>query len=199
MPAAARPATTINIRMPDGTVRVWDMANEPKPDSVGNKSRNGFLYNCYTHPLGRFFQNTIKHGILSIIHRIHDKEIPRYDKEAYVYDDPRLRFLDALITKVVEDQIADQDHDRKQEILLNCKDICLFMLKEDVFYRPRILQAMVDAAKEIVANEELLTAVTEYERYNLARFADGKDHAGDFSDLPMEERQKLPKEWTGLP
>jgi hypothetical protein len=199
--AEVRPPQIFSVRMPDGTMRKWDAANEPKPDCVGNGSRNGFLYNCYTHPLGHFFQETIKNGIVAVIKRIHNKEIPRYDKQAYVYDDPRLQLLDKIITDAIEAQIQDTDKDRKRKILAACKDICLFMLKEDIFYRPRILQAIVDASKKIIENEDLLTSVTEYEAYNLARFGnlDGVVHEGDFSDLPMEERAKLPKNWTGLP
>jgi hypothetical protein len=197
--AEARAPQLVKIVMPDGTIRPWDMANEPKPDSVGNQSRNGFLFNCYTHPMGRFFQNTVKQGILAIIRRLHDKDIPRYDKQAYVYEDPRLKKLDEIITNAVADTIDDKDRERKREILLNCKDICLFMLKEDIFYRPRILQAIVAASKVIVANEELLSSLSEVEAYNLTRFTNGIDHAGDFSDLPEDERAKLPKKWTGLP
>jgi hypothetical protein len=45
-----------------------------------------------------------------------------------------------------------------------------------------------------------LTTMTDQESYNLARFGNnGNDHAPDFSDMPMEERAKLPKTWTGLP
>jgi len=189
----------VQVHMPDGTVRPWDMANEPKPDCVGNASRNGFLYNCYTHSLGKFFQHTIKKGIESVIFRLHDKDIPRYDKQAYVYDDPRLQKLNAIISAVINESINDADCQRKREILHACKDICLFLLKEDIYYRPRILLAGVAAAKEILVNEEMLTTLTELEAYNVVRYADGTNHAADFSDLPAEERAKLPKNWTGLP
>lgn len=188
--------------MPDGTVRPWDMANEPKPDSVGNQSRNGFLFNCYTHPLGRFFQNTIKGGILSVIHRIHDKEIPRYDKDAYVCTDPRVQCLDRIVRDTIDEVIQDIDRERKRDIARKMWDIFKFVgLKEDIFYRPRILQAVVKVAHKIVENEALLSQLTPEEAYNLARFGgyDGNDHNAGFTDLPPEERAKLPKEWTGLP
>jgi hypothetical protein len=44
-------------------------------------------------------------------------------------------------------------------------------------------------------------SLTDTEARNLAQFGclDGKTHPEDFSDLPMEERMKLPKHWTGLP
>lgn len=165
----------------------------------GNQSREGFLHNCYNTSLGKFFQNTIKKGIESIIFRLHDKDIPRYDKTAYVYDDQRLQTLDRILTSAITELIDDADGERKREILLACKDICLFMLKEDIFYRPRILKGSIVVAREILANEELLITITPGEAYNVARYADGVNHAKDFSDMPMEERLKLPKEWTGLP
>lgn len=191
----------VNYRMPDGSTKLWDMANEPKPDSIGNDSRNGFLYNCYHHSLGRFFQETIKNSIVAVIRRIHDKEIPRYDKQAYVYDDPRLQELDRILKSAITALIRDDDCERKREILFMLVDICMFMLKEDIFYRPRILKGSIAVAKEILANEKILTSVTGPEAYNLARFGGmgGKDHGPLFEDLPMEERVKLPKEWTGLP
>jgi len=166
---------------------------------AGNQSRDGFLHNCYNTGLGRFFQNTIKKGIESVIFRIHDKDIPRYDKTAYVYDDPRLQKLNAILSAAIDEVINDADSDRKREILHACKDICLFMLKEDIFYRPRILQAGLRVSREILENEDLFNTMTEPEAYNFVRYADGVNHAKDFSDMPMEERQKLPKNWTGLP
>jgi hypothetical protein len=200
--AEARPSQIRNIQMPDGTVRPWDMANEPKPDCVGNDSRSGFLWNCYTSSLGKFFQNTIKGGILSAIHRIHDREIPRYDKDAYTCTDPRVQFLDRIVKETIEEVIQDNDRDRKQKIAFMIWDIFKFVgLKEDIFYRPRILQAAVNISKKILEHEDLLTQMTDMEAYNLTRFGglDGRDHLADFSDLPMEERAKLPKNWTGLP
>ena len=106
--------------------------------------------------------------------------------------------LDQIIKETIEEVVRDTDKDRKREILKDCTDISLFMLKEDVFYRPRILQAFVKMADKIKENEELLTTFTDYEQYNLARFGSENcmDHYGDFRDLPEEERAKLPKHWT---
>lgn len=168
----ARPPQVVNLRLKDGGLVAWDMANEPKPDSVGNGSRNGFLWNCYTHPLGRFFQNTIKWGIISTIRRVHDKEIPRYDREAYTYDDPRLKMLDSGIASLIEQTYVDfgeSDEQYKRDILTNLKDIFLFILKEDIYYRPRILKNMVEMAHFIVENEHLFE-LTDDEKANLERF-----------------------------
>jgi hypothetical protein len=191
----------LNFVMPDGTTRRWDPANEPKPSWIGNDSRDHFLYNCYSHPLGKFFQDVIKGRIVSMIRWVHDSGIPRYDKEAFVFDDPRLQLLNQIITDAIEEQIQDSDKDRKQKILSDCRDISLFMLKEDIFYRPRILQAIISASRKVIENEAILMSLTDTEARNLAQFGclDGKTHPEDFSDLPMEERMKLPKHWTGLP
>ena len=200
--AAARAPQVMNIRMPDGTVRPWDMANEPKPDAVGNDSRTGFLWNCYTSSLGKFFQNTIKGGVVSAITRIHDKEIPRYDKQAYICTDPRVVALDTIIKETINEVIADTDRERKRKIAFMIWDIFKFIgLKEDIFYRPRILQAAVKVAHRIIENEALLTQLTEREAYNLARFGgiDGHDYNEVFSDMEPERRALLPKNWTGLP
>jgi len=83
---AAREAQMSACMMPDGSVRPYDAANEPRPCAIGNGSRDGFLFNCNAHPLGKFFQHTIKGAIMQTIRRVHDKEIPRYDRQAYVYD-----------------------------------------------------------------------------------------------------------------
>lgn len=199
--AARQVSQVVNIQMPDGTIRPWNMATEPKPDCVGNGSRDGFLWNCYTSSLGKFFQNTIKGGVLSALHRIHDREIPRYDKDAYICTDPRIQCLDRIVRDTIEEVIRDIDRDRKQKVAFMIWDIFKFIgLKEDIFYRPRILQAAVKVAHKIIENEALLTQLTEAETYNIARFGgyDGNDHNGNFDDLPMDERVKLPKNWTGL-
>ena len=58
------------------------------------------------------------------------------------------------------------------------------------------IEATVRAAEQILENKDLLLSLTDYEAYNMTRFADGTNHAGDFADLPEDERAKLPKHWT---
>jgi hypothetical protein len=159
----------INLKMPDGSIRKWDMANEPKPDSVGNQSRNGFLYNCYTHPMGRFFQETIKRGLEGIIRRIHDKEIPRYDKHAYEYDDPRIQAITELLKGLMVKHIDDNDTVRKHELFGAFVDIIGFMCKEDVFYRARVIESLKDLALAYQSAPELFTLTPE-ETYNYLKF-----------------------------
>ena len=166
---AERPPQIINLRMPDGTIRRWDMANEPKPDSVGNQSRNGFLYNCYTHPMGKFFQETIKKGLEAVIRRIHDKEIPRYDKHAYEYDDPRLQAINELLKGMMVKHIDDNDTARKHQVFGDFIDVIMFMMKEDVFYRARVIKSLEDLAIAYQSAPDLFT-LTQEEAYNYHKF-----------------------------
>jgi hypothetical protein len=46
----------------------------------------------------------------------------------------------------------------------------LFLMKEDIYYRPRDLSLLVDLAEFIVANKELFSQRTAEEQENVARF-----------------------------
>jgi hypothetical protein len=129
-----------------------------------NASRIGFVHNCYTTSLGRFFQETIKKGILSVLKRVHDKEIPRYDKTPYVYDDPRLKNLDAVLKQAFAQHLDDNDLYRKQEIGGMAADIVLFLMKEDVFYRMVIMRCIQHIAKDAIQHPEHY-ALTDFEQY----------------------------------
>lgn len=168
-PGTLQPKTTVAYKMPDGTIRQWDMATEPKPDSIGNDSRCGFLWNCYHSSMGRFFQNTIKHGITSVLSRIHDKEIPRYDSQAYTYDDPRLRNLERILKESFARHVTDQDCARKQEIINQAIDIVLFMMKEDIFYRGRVFAELQDLGRDVQAHPEHYL-LSPQEAFNYYRF-----------------------------
>lgn len=134
-----------------------------------NASRVGFVHNCYTTSLGKFFQETIKKGILSVLRRIHDKEIPRYDKTPYVYDDPRMANLDRVIKESFKIHLNDNDAERKQEIGGMGADIVLFLMKEDVWYRMVVFRAIQDIVKDAIKNPDLF-ALTDIEQYMDEKF-----------------------------
>ncbi len=129
-----------------------------------NASRNGFVHNCYTTSLGRFFQETIKKGVISVIRRIHDREIPRYDKTPYTYDDPRLQNLDRVIKESFKLHLDDNDAERKQELGTMVADVALFHMKEDIFYRMVLFRLIQDIVKDAIKNPDLF-ALTDYEQY----------------------------------
>jgi hypothetical protein len=135
----------------------------------GNQSRNGFLHNCYTTAMGRFFQETIKRWLETGIARIHNKEIPKYDKDAYTFDDPRLKLLHDTLLTLIERYLNDCDKDRKRELVRDISEIWLFMMKEDIYWRRVGVPLLVDLAHVIVENEHLFVLTPEEEQ-NLVRF-----------------------------
>lgn len=137
--------------------------------NTGNQSRNGFLYNCYTTKMGRFFQETIKRWLETGIARIHNKEIPRYDKEAYIFDDPRLKLLHDTLLVLIEKYLNDDDKQRKRELVRDISEIWLFMMKEDIYWRRVGIPLLVDLAHTIVDNEDLFVLTPE-ESENARRF-----------------------------
>lgn len=132
----------------------------------GNQSRNGFLHNCYNTALGRFFQETVKVWLEKGIARIHDKEIPRYDKQAYIFDDPRLKLLHEELIRLTHKYCQDNDKTRKRELVNNVQEIWLFMMKEDIYWRRVGLPYLVEFGEFIVKNKEVLSQLTEEEEKN---------------------------------
>jgi hypothetical protein len=153
----------------DGKTVMWDPATQPNPTAKANESRNGFKWSCYHHPLGKFFQNTIKTGITSVIRRIHDKEIPRYDKTAYTFDDPRLANLAAVLERARNIHIDDNDAERKRELAKSASDIVLFLMKEDIFYRLNLFKALQDIGEDYQNHPELY-ALTDQEQFIYDKF-----------------------------
>ena len=139
--------------LPDGTKQVYNLARDPKPAAKGNnKSRFGFLYNPYYHPLGKWFQGTLKSVVLGMIDTVHSG-LMKYDKEAYVYEDVRLQKLDEAITKSINELFSKAANgDKKMYFMHQCRDIALFLMKEDVAYRWRwisLLQSIGEAVKDM--------------------------------------------------
>ena len=134
----------------------------------GNQSRNGFLYNCFTTKMGRFFQYTIKVWLEKGLQRIHDKEIPHYDKQAYIFDDPRLKAIHEKLLELNEKHI-NSDIDRKRGLMRDIEEIALFMMKEDIYWRRVWIPFLVDFSHFVVDNEHMFKLTNE-ERQNLERF-----------------------------
>jgi hypothetical protein len=129
---------------PDGTITSFNPAKEANPDSVGNQSRNGFLYSPYFHPFGKFLQGKVKGSMLKCIDFVHSALL-RYDPSAYNYDDIRLLELREVGRDSIEELFtdeADEDPFRKPFFLLKLLDIVLFLMKEDIYYRWRFIELM---------------------------------------------------------
>lgn len=194
------------IRASNGVV--WDAETQKNPDIKGNESRNSFLYNCYHHKLGQFFQVQVKNAILRAINAVHSKNeysfegeflvlqnalyesirsriqhdadrkqpfmlkvadilcyyaqnenglkrlqknklfktsvdfahkgILRYDSEAFIFDDARLQEISKCIKSYTNVHIDNPEY------LLKVVDIIVFLMKEDIYYRPRWIKILQD-------------------------------------------------------
>jgi hypothetical protein len=142
--------------------------------------------------MGKFFQETIKKGLEAVIRRIHDKEIPRYDKHAYEYDDPRLQAINELLKGMMVKHIDDNDTARKHQVFGDFIDVIMFMCKEDVFYRARVIKSLEDLALAYQSAPELFT-LTQEEQYNYERFTGMRGTMTGLVTFPtLEEWKKDP-------
>jgi hypothetical protein len=170
-----QPSMIVPVKLANGQTVPWDLANDPNPVYEGNnKSREaGFLWNCYKNPMGRFFQETIKNSIVRAIEIVHGKKgILRYDRQAYVYDDARLKLLEQEISLLIEKYVVDPvlpARERKRAMLNQIKDIALFVAgKEDIYYRSHGIPLLLEFAHFMVDNEQVFQ-LTEAERIRLEK------------------------------
>lgn len=143
-----RRACAISI---DDTGKAWgyNPAKQPNPAWKGNaKSRFGFQFNPYCHPLGKFLQGTVKGSIQKSVEFAH-AGILKYDPGAYEFEDTRLLEIKRVATESINDLFFDElerrtraDGTRKCRLMLKLLDVCLFLMKEDVFYRWRFILLM---------------------------------------------------------
>jgi hypothetical protein len=66
------------------------------------------------------------------------KGIQKYDSEAFVYDDIRLQKISSFLTLEICKNWQDNIY------LQKCADIAIFLMKEDIYYRPRWIQIVQD-------------------------------------------------------
>ena len=100
-----------------------------------NSTRKMFKHNP-THTLrGRFYQFTVKPMIRKAISAAHSYWISRYDKDAFVYDDPRLKDVDEFTRNFIDKHMAESDGAAyKIEFMHDIQDVLFGMVKEDPFY-----------------------------------------------------------------
>ena len=119
------------------TISIYDAANERNPAyPVGNNSnRDGFTYTA-AHPKFKIFQNVLKPATIKAINKWHSWISTKWDKDAFVYDDPRMQCLDTRVHELINELFDHQQ--RKLDFMHNGADILLFYMKEDSYYSGRI-------------------------------------------------------------
>jgi len=129
-----------------------------------NQSRFGFLHHHIFTKKGQFLQNVLKKYILREIDRIHTTGLKKedishlqtaintihfswkhfYDKDAFIYADPRLSVLDLYLKANIIYVITKEN----QEMVCKTIDIVLGIAKEDVYYRARLFN-YINLLKEL--------------------------------------------------
>lgn len=119
------------------TISIYDAANERNPayPAGNNSNRDGFTYTA-AHPKFKIFQNVMKPATIVAINKWHKWISSKWDKEAFVYDDPRMQDLDKSVHGLI-DELFDHEQ-RKLDFMHKGADIMLFYMKEDSFYSSRI-------------------------------------------------------------
>lgn len=138
-----------------------------------NDSREGFKHNCYTDKnKGMFFQTIIKKAILKAIDFAHLWLQKQYDKNIFVYDDERLKKLDAFGEHIINTYYtkAHDSQGYKSGFMRKCKDIKLGLNKEDVFYRARDFATINEFCVWMRKNYPDGIPLTEGEKENIRRY-----------------------------
>ena len=140
-----------------------------------NKPRVGFAHNCYTSPLGRLFQETVKFGMEKAISAAW-KPLVRYrangDKKLFAeglknpdavfkYDDELFQLLNDTLKGTAREYLTDNDARRKQEIVGQAIDMLLTLAFEDVYYRGLMKQSLSDLLVKLAEKPELLEFTKE--------------------------------------
>ena len=137
-----------------------------------NSTRSMFKHNPYHTLKGRFYQHTIKPLIRKAIYGAHAYWIAKYDNDAFVYDDPRLKDVDDFTRKFIDDHMAETERAvHKLEFMHNIQDILFGMVKEDPFYA----SAFWAFCNKFVKRYPDGFVMTEMEMHNWEAHHHGKD------------------------
>jgi hypothetical protein len=138
----------------DGQAVEWNPALHSDPRIKGNENRGeggGFTFSPYFHTKGLFFQNVIKKGITTTINITYNQILRFYDKNAFVFEDPRLKKLQLFCKTYVATYYAEEGPGgtgiTKLTFMYQFFDIMLFLMKEDIFYRPRFFEFLNNVPK----------------------------------------------------
>lgn len=173
-----------------------------------NDSRAGFTHNIHHSSVGNSFQGKLKPTMIkcmnygyAVLKYINNKPIiskpilyiasipfnkvvskmntwalQKWDEDSFVYDDQRMQVLSENIHGYIDEFFDHQE--RKLQFMHKCADICLFMLKEDIYYRARAFDMM---------NQIPTFALTEQERENIVVFTKGVEVVDQFTMEPVKD------------
>lgn len=138
----------------------WETDANPKYKD-NNKTSVGFRFNPYHHVKGKFMQEIIKTAIKSAINFAHAQIIKHYDRDAFMYDDERLKKIDEYCKRYIGKNFQDS-YPYKSDFMGKIIDIILFIMREDIYYTSRWL----DLINGLPRGHEL----TEQEKANIKKY-----------------------------
>ena len=138
----------------------WETEMNPKYKD-NNKTSVGFRYNPYHHVKGKFMQGVIKTAVKSAINFAHAQIIKHYDRNAFMYDDPRLKRIDEYCKRYINENFQNS-YPYKCDFMEKIVDIILFFAREDIYYTARWL----DMINRLPRGHEL----TEQEKANIKKY-----------------------------
>lgn len=159
----------------DLNVAVYDEANERRPQyPIGdNTSRSNFTYGV-ENKKWQIMHKVLKPAILVTVEKMHKWIVGEWDKDAFVYDDPRLQALDDSMSELIKELFDHKDY--KLNLMNNGADILLFILKEDIYWRPRIF-AFLNRLPHFILTKE--------EQENIEAFTKGVCQVDGFTNKPI--------------
>jgi hypothetical protein len=157
------------------TIAMYDEANERRPKyPVGNnQNRSDFTYGP-KNPLWQTMQRKLKPWTIKGIHFWHGWLIKRWDKDAFVFDDPRMQVLAKNLHDFVDVNFDQQN--RKLDFMHEAVDIGLWFLKEDIYYAARFFA---------MSNNLPFFVLTPDEIENRKLFVNGVELVDGFTKKPV--------------
>lgn len=158
---------------------------EPQYAAGDNSNREkGSTYNPYFTKKGKLFHTTVKQSIRKSIDLAEWLIKNKYDKNAFVYDDPRLKSIDDLLRAYIDDRFKHRDY--KVKFMHQIRHIFVFIMKEDPYYTSVGFDFMNLFIMAYPDGFEL----TESERFNLENYHIGTQEEIDTRIIEYRESLK---------
>lgn len=153
---------------------------ESQYDDNSNRDK-GSTHNPYFTSKGKLFHTTVKQSIRKSIDLAVWLIKNKYDENAFVYDDPRLKDLDDFLNEFIEARFQHRSY--KIKLMHQIRHIVCFMIKEDPYYTSVAWDGMNQFIKRYPNGFEL----TKSEQFNLDNY-----HVG--TEEEIQERIRASRE-----
>lgn len=114
-------------------------------------------YHPETHPKGILYQKVIKKAMIKAIDFAHELFVKDYDKNGFIFDDTRLKRINAFSREYLENNISHYEEEKyKRDFMNKLLDIIFSIVKYDRYYAPRFFDFINKFKKEFPEEFELL-------------------------------------------